>query len=160
MRRRDFITLLGGAGLLCAVKARPARAQQPAIPVIGYLASASEQGSRRFVAAFRNGLMESGYIEGRDVQVEYRWADNQYDRLPALAAELVRHPVSVIVASGGPAAPIAAKAATSIIPIVFTATSDPVRLGLVASLNRPGGNITGTGAFTVELESGWKCCGS
>ena len=98
-------------------------------------------------------VMESGYIEGRDVQVEYRWADNQYDRLPALAAELVRHPVSVIVASGGPAAPIAAKAATSIIPIVFTATSDPVRLGLVASLNRPGGNVTGTGAFTIELDA-------
>jgi putative tryptophan/tyrosine transport system substrate-binding protein len=123
------------------------------MPVVGFLASASEYGSHGFVAAFRNGLVESGYVEGRDVQVEYRWADNQYDRLSSLAADLVRRSVSVIVASGGPAAPLAAKAATSTIPIVFTATSDPVRLGLVASLNRPGGNVTGTGAFTVELDA-------
>ena len=148
--RREFITLLCGGATSWALAAR---AQQGAIPVIGFLASASEHGSRGFVAAFRNGLAESGYVEGRDVQVEYRWADNQYDRLSALAAELVRRAVSVIVASGGPSAPIAAKAATSTIPIVFTATSDPVRLGLVASLNRPGGNVTGTGAFTVELDA-------
>jgi len=150
-RRRKFLTLLG-VGIVAACPLA-ARAQQGAMPLIGFLASASEHGSRGFVAAFRNGLAESGYVEGRDVQVEYRWADNQYDRLSALAAELVRRAVSVIVASGGPAAPIAAKAATSTIPIVFTATSDPVRLGLVASLNRPGGNVTGMGAFTVELDA-------
>jgi len=149
LRRRDFITLLGGSAAWPLV----AQAQQP-MPVIGFLASGSEHGSPPgFVTAFRNGLVESGYVEGRDVQVEYRWAENQYDRLPALAAEFVRRPVSIIVASGGPAAAVAAKAATSTIPIVFTATSDPVTLGLVASLNRPGGNVTGTGAFTVELDA-------
>src|SRR5262249_29784296 len=111
MRRRDFIALLGGS----AAWPRVPQEQQP-MPSIGFLASASEQGSPPdFVPAFRNGLVESGYVEGRDVQVDYRWADNQYDRLPALAAELVRRRVSVIVASGGPAAAIAAKAATSTI---------------------------------------------
>jgi putative ABC transport system substrate-binding protein len=122
------------------------------VPVIGFLGSASAASNTRYLAAFIQGLGEGGYVDGRNVAIEYRWADNQYDRLPALAAELVHRPVAVIIASGGPVPAVAAKAATSTIPIVFTASSDAVSLGLVASLNRPGGNMTGTAMFTIELD--------
>jgi putative ABC transport system substrate-binding protein len=144
MRRRDFIVALGGA----AAWPQPARAQPPAQPVIGFLSSGSPEPFAPQVAAFRDGLRQSGYVEGRNVAIEYRWAENQYDRLPALAAELVRRRVAVIAATGGSAAALAAKAATTTIPVVFTA-GDPVADGLVASLNRPGGNMTGA-AVRIE----------
>jgi putative tryptophan/tyrosine transport system substrate-binding protein len=147
MRRREFITLLGGAAVSWPLAAR---AQQPAMPVIGYLGSQSPDVTADLLRGFRQGLKDGGYIEDQTVLVDYRWAENQTDRLPALAADLVRRRVAVIAASGGPASESAAKATTSI-PIVFMVAEDPVRMGLVASLARPGGNLTGVNFFAAEL---------
>jgi putative ABC transport system substrate-binding protein len=148
MRRREFLTfVVSAAGCL----PRAARAQQPAMPVIGYLGSSSfERSAGTSLRNFKDGLAETGFVEDRNVSIEYRWADDHYERLPALAAELVQRHVTVLVAAGSPTA-LPAKAATTVIPTVFMVGSDPVQLGLVASLNRPGGNLTGVAYLNAEV---------
>ncbi len=154
MNRREFITLLGGAAAGSAVSwPLPLRAQQPKVPVVGFLNTGSAGPFAQYVAGLLKGLNESGFSVGRNVEIEYRWAEGHYDRLPALAAELVGRPANVIVASGGEPSGLAAKAATSNIPIVFLAGGDPVQAGLVSSLNRPTGNLTGISQFTYSLEA-------
>jgi putative ABC transport system substrate-binding protein len=148
MRRRDFISFLGGAA---AAWPLAARAQQQVLPMVGVLSSASPGSPGVPVRSFQRGLSEAGYLEGRNVAIEYRWAEGQYERLPALAADLVRRQASVIVALGGIPSAAAAKAATTAIPIVFNAGVDPVTAGLAASLNRPGGNVTGVASLSVEV---------
>ena len=148
MRRREFITLIGGA------TAWPFAAQaQPTVPAIGFLGSQSPDAMAYVLPSFWRGLGELGFIEGKNVSIEYRWADDRYDRLSAMAAELVKDKVAVIVASGGNVSALAAKAATATIPIVFPVVSDPVKGGLVESLNRPGGNVTGINMLTIELDA-------
>jgi putative tryptophan/tyrosine transport system substrate-binding protein len=148
MQRREFLTLLGGAA---AARPVAVRAQQQAMPVVGFLGTAGGQRREEILSAYYSGLADTGYVEGRNVAIEYRWAENHYDRLPALAVELVQRRVAVIVAPGSVAAASAAKTATTTIPVVFMIGSDPVEVGLVKSLNRPGGNLTGVAYLNVEV---------
>jgi putative tryptophan/tyrosine transport system substrate-binding protein len=148
MRRREFITLLGGTVVAWPLAAR---AQQTGIPVIGFLNPTTPEALAEPMRGLRQGLKDAGFVEGENLTIEYRWADNQAERLPAMAAELVRRRVSLIVATGGGQAPLAAKAATTALPIVFNTADDPVNLGLVASLAQPGGNVTGVSILSAEL---------
>src|SRR5262245_14126125 len=148
MKRREFITLLGGGAMAWPLAAR---AQQAAMPVIGYLHSASPEPYSPMVAAFRQGLAEAGYVDGQNVTIDYRWAESQFNRLPALAAELVARRPAILVAAGGDVSAVAAKAATTTVPIVFTIGGDPVAYGLVSNLSRPSGNLTGVTFFTITL---------
>jgi putative tryptophan/tyrosine transport system substrate-binding protein len=150
MKRREFITLIGST---VASWPLSARAQEPVMPVIGFLGAPSPMTYTRYVAALHQGLKEAGYVEGQNVRFEYRWAEGHYDRLSELATDLVSQGVAVVIPIGGAPPTLAAKAATSTIPIVFNMTADPVRLGVVASLNRPGGNVTGVAMMGVELEA-------
>ena len=150
MRRRDFLGVLGGAAVAWPLAAR---AQQPAMPVIGFLSSASPAIWTPFVAGFRQGLNETGFIDGQNVTIEYRWANGQYDMLPNLAANLANRKVAVILAAGGSDPAKAAKAATTTIPIIFVSAADPIKAGIVTSFNRPGGNITGVSLLGAALEA-------
>lgn len=148
MRRREFLGVLGSAAAAWPIAAR---AQQPAMPIVGYLGPGSPAAGVQLMAALRQNLTNGGYVEGRNLTIESQWAEGQYDRLPAMAAEMVRRQVAVIIATGGTAPALAAKAATTTIPVVFGVTDDPIALGLVASLSRPGGNVTGVTFLLAEL---------
>src|SRR3954469_3255957 len=149
MRRREFITLLGSSAAAWPVLAR---AQQPAIPSVGFLHSGSPTPAAHLAAAFRDGLATTGFIASQNVTIQYRWAEGRYDQLPSLASDLVQRHVSALIAGGGDVSALAAKAATTVTPIVFVGSDDPIRFGLVRALNRPGGNITGITLFTSEIE--------